>query len=144
LESQNGIVIATLYFTGSHCKEMILNELIESSTTDSVLVCPGDIVTYECTVFGGTEATTIWKGDFFSCLSGKRALEFVHSRTDNFSSQSCNDGNVVGRFVRIENDSFTSQLNITLKRDIAGKSIECISDNGTDVKRVGLMNLTSG
>jgi hypothetical protein len=132
-----------LFCHGYGFKTVTDNLLLKVSARECL--CPGDTVTYECTVFGGTEVTTIWKGDFFSCLSDKRALEFVHSRTDNFSSQSCNDGNVVGRFVRIENDSFTSQLNITLKRsDIAGKSIECISDNGTDVERVGSMNLTSG
>jgi hypothetical protein len=101
-------------------------------------------VTYECTVLGGAEAATVWKGDFFNCLSGKRVIELVHRYRDDFSSHTCNDGNVVGRFVSIENDSFTSQLNITLTRDIVGKSIECISDNGINTERVGSLNLTSG
>ena len=101
-------------------------------------------MTYECTVFGGAEVITVWKGDFFRCSTGKRLIELVHRQRYDFSSQICNDGNVVGRFVRVENNSFISQLNVTLTHDIAGKSIECISDNGTYTERVGSLNLTSG
>ena len=109
-------------------------------------VCSGDniIVTYECTVFGGAEVITVWKGDFFDCSTGKREIELVHR--EDFSPHICNEGNVtvVARIIRVENDSFISQLNITLTHDIAGESIECISDNGTNTERVGSMNLTSG
>ena len=48
----------------------------------------------------------------------------------------------MARFVRIENGSFISQLNITLICDIAGKGIECIRDNGTSTEGIGAMNLT--
>ena len=101
-------------------------------------------MTYECTVFGGTEVITVWRGDFFHCSTGKMVIELVHRQRDDFSPHTCNDGNVVARIVGVESNNFISQLNITLTHDVAGKSIECISDNGSSTERVGLLNLTSG
>ena len=49
----------------------------------------------------------------------------------------------MGRIVRVENGSFTSQLNVILTPDIAGKNTECAYDNGT-IYRVGSLNLTTG
>ena len=113
-------------------------------------VCPGDIVTYECIVNGDPGGITVWMGEFFRCPSGKQVIELVHSQFSNgpggelFSTRICNDGNIIGRIVRIENGSFTSQLNVTLTSGIVGKSILCIYDYGTSIRRVGSLNLTTG
>ena len=117
--------------------------LIKLCTSDCV--CPGDIVMYECTVFGGIGATTIWKSDFFQCSSGKKLIELVHrplTEGEEYHTRICNNGNIAGRIVKVENNSYTSQLNITLTYDIAGESIECIGDNGTNTYGVGLLNIT--
>ena len=107
-------------------------------------VCPGNIVTYECTVFGGIGATTVWKSDIFQCSSGKQVIEFVHKlSTLEEGYRVCNNGDIAGRIVRIENNHFTSQLNVTLSYDVAGRNIECISDNGTNTHRIGLLNITT-
>jgi hypothetical protein len=106
-------------------------------------------VTYECTVCGGYGGITVWIGDFFHCSSGKQAIELVHShfspeRSGGEASivRICNDGNIAGRIVRVENNnSYTSQLNVTLTPDITGKRIECAYDNGT-IHRVGSLNIT--
>ena len=107
-------------------------------------VCPGDVMTYECTVFGGIGTTTVWKSDVFQCSSGKQVIELIHSTNESII-RVCNNGDIVARTVRSESDSFTSlsQLNVTLTRDIAGGSIECIGDNGTYTHRVGLLNVTA-
>ena len=93
--------------------------LIEVSTIIDC-VCPGDTVTvtYECTVTGGQGETTVWKGGAFHCPSNKHEIELLHSR---FTSESedeafgyCNDGAIVGRGLRVENNSYTSQLNVKL------------------------------
>ena len=114
------------------------------STNDCV--CPGDILTYECTVLGGSGGLTVWKGDFFHCSNGIQQIELVHVQLmeGDFSSRTCNDGSIVAKIVRVENDSFISQLNVTLTHNITGRSIECISDNGTTTESVGSLNLTSG
>ena len=119
------------------------------STNDCV--CLGDVVTYECTVFGGIGTTTIWKSDFFQCSSGKQVIELVHRPLTfeqeedevNTRSRGCNNGDIAARIVRDENDMFTSQLNVTLTYDIAGESIECIGDNGTNTHRIGLLNVAA-
>ena len=107
--------------------------------------CPGDIVIYECTVFGDPGGITIWMGDFFHCSSGNQAIEFVHNHFQGEATKyrTCNNGSIAGRIVRAENNSFTSQLNIILTPDIAGRSIKCAYDNGT-IHRVGSLNLTTG
>ena len=113
-------------------------------------LCPGDVVTYECTVVGDYGGITIWMGDFFSCLADSQVIELVHSQLITnrpegkaFNARTCNDGNIVGRIVRVENGRYISQLNVTLTSDIVGKSIECAYDNGT-VYRIGSLNLTTG
>ena len=113
-------------------------------------ICPSDTVTYECTVVGDYGGFTIWVGDFIRCSSGKRVIELIHRQSTNdvqggriASVRTCNDGNIVGRLLRVENGSFTSQLNVTLTSDIVGKGIECAYDNGT-IHRVGSLNITTG
>ena len=112
-------------------------------------VCPGDTLTYECTVVGDRGGITVWMGDFFRCPNGKKEIGLLHSDFTNgqaggvYNTQTCNDGNVVGRIIRVENGVFTSQLNVTLTSDIIGRSIECAYDNGT-THRIGSLNLTTG
>ena len=123
-------------------------KLIEVSICNDC-ICPGDTVRYECTVFGDYGGFTIWTGDFFHCSNGKRVVELRHHQLSNAqgggasNTRTCNDGNIVGRLIRVENGSFTSQLNVTLTSDIVGKSIECAYDNGT-IHSIGSLNLTAG
>ena len=119
-------------------------------STHNNCLCPGDVVTYECTVVGDYGGITIWMGDFFRCLANSRVIELVHNQLitnrpegEAFNARTCNDGNIVGRIVRVENGRYISQLNVTLTSDIVGKSIECAYDNGT-VYRIGSLNLTTG
>ena len=106
--------------------------------------CPGDTVTYECTVLSGSGGITVWEGDFFHCSSGTQLIELLHipltsePEGEVFVTQMCNDGDIMGRIIRAGNNSFTSQLNVTLTSDYAGRDIECISDNGTDTHSIGL------
>ena len=123
-------------------------ERLRRVTTD-YCVCPGDIiVTYECTVFGGYGVATVWKGNFFHCSNGKQEIQYAHSPLTSEEGMDsnvriCNDGKIVGRIIRVENESLTSQLSVALTNDTGG-SIECIGDNGTDAYRVGTLNLTTG
>ena len=56
----------------------------------------------------------------------------------------CNDGDIVARGLRVENKSYTSQLNVTLTNDLAGESIECVHDDGINFTMVGSLNITAG
>ena len=118
-------------------------------STSNGCVCPDDILTYECTIVGDIGGITLWMGDFFHCPSGRQEIQLLHSDFTNrrgreaYNTQICNDGNIVGRIVKAENGSYTSQLNATLTSDIVGKAINCSYDNGT-VHRVGTLNITEG
>jgi hypothetical protein len=121
-----------------------MEKIMEVSTNNNnYCVCLGDTVTYECTVVGDNGGITVWTGDFFRCPNGKREIGLVHNDFTRERVYTCNDGNVVGRIVRAENGSYTSQLNVTLTPDLVKKSIECAYDNGT-IHRVGSLNITEG
>jgi hypothetical protein len=94
-------------------------------------VCPGDTLTYECTIVG--EKSTVWSGNAFICPSINNDIVLLHSRfeSENGTSSSCNNGDIVGRSLAVEGNNYTSQLNVTIAPDTAGNTVECISDNGT-------------
>ena len=74
----------------------------------------------------------VWKGGAFHCQDGT-AMEFslLHYRYSlpEGDSQSCNDGAIVGRSVKVEKDtnsfSYTSQLDVKLTSDLLSTWIEC-------------------
>ena len=94
-------------------------------------VCPGDTLTYECTVTG--LGSTIWTGTAFECPLTSNEIILLHSRFTSVygASRSCNNGDIVARSLSVEGNNYTSQLNVTITPFIAGKTVECLSDNGT-------------
>ena len=147
------VIIVHLYLLAGEldtysCNCTMEEKIMEVSMSNDC-ACPGDTLTYECTVVGDIGGITLWMGDFFHCPNGRQEIQLLHSDFTNgrgeeaYSTQICNNGDVVGRNIRGENGSFTSQLYVTLTSDIAGKTIECAYDNGT-VHRVGSLNLAIG
>ena len=100
---------------------------------------------YECTVFG--KGATIWKGTAFDCSLTNNELAIFH--TINFTSQRplpCNNGAIVGRAIRAENGSYTSQIAIRVSDEVNGTTVVCAHDNGTLSTEIGLaiLNITTG
>ena len=107
--------------------------------------CQGHDVTYECTVFG--KGATIWKGTAFDCSLTNNELAIFH--TINFTSQRplpCNNGAIVGRAVKVENGSYTSQITIRVSDEVNGTTVVCAHDNGTLSTEIGsaILNITTG
>ena len=108
-------------------------------------LCPGDVVTYECTVIGGL--STIWKGNAFDdrCVS---EIVLIHQRyTSPGAYISCSNETIVARGLPVEvNETYTSQLSVTLTTDLLGKSIECHHENGTlsSVTKVASTGISPG
>ena len=98
-------------------------------------VCPGDTLPYECTAMGF--GATIWTGSALHCPSVNNDIVLIHTRF-NESGQyfSCNAGAIVARILSIEGNNFTSELIVTVTPATAGKTIACVSDNGTRTKQI--------
>ena len=92
-------------------------------------VCPGDILTYECTVMGA--GATVWTGIAFNCPWFRNEIVLLHNHfiSANRISIICNNGAIVVGGLSIEGNNYTSQLNVTVTPDIAGKMITCLHDN---------------
>ena len=92
--------------------------------------CPGDTLTYECTVVG--TGSTIWTGSAFNCSNSNYMILLLHNRFSSTKGDygSCNNGDIVGRSLSAEGNNYTSQLNVTITPDTAGKTTECLYDDG--------------
>ena len=93
-------------------------------------VCPGDTLIYECTV--AELGSTIWTGTAFECSSSNNEIILLHSRFTSVYGDygSCNNGDIVARSLSVEDNNYTSQLNVTVTPETAGMTIECIGDSG--------------
>ena len=96
----------------------------------SLCICPGDELTYECTLEGDAGAT-LWTGTAFDCPQTENQFEFIHRRRFINTTRTCNNGAIVARGVKVEGSNYTSQLNITVDDSLDGKSVICSYDVGT-------------
>ena len=97
----------------------------------SECLCPNFTLSYECTVESGPGGLTFWKGSAFDCQN--RDIDLLHFANESSNSQtmilSCNSGAIKVWRTGVENNIYTSRLNVTLNVDIFGRSIECFHDN---------------
>jgi hypothetical protein len=106
------------------------NEKIIDAVSTNGCVCPGDKLSYECTVMGG--GLTIWTGSAFSCSSFRNEIVLRHSSFGGTGTYwMCNNGAIEARSLSVEGNNYTSQLNVTVTPDTAGTTINCSHDNFT-------------
>ena len=115
---------ACIHSCGLHVKFFLC---ITEAVSINGCVCPGDTLTYECTVTGG--AVIVWTGSAIHCPYTSDEIVLIHGRFN--GSKLCNDGAIVARSLFAECNYFTSQLNVTITPDIAGKRVVCLHFNGT-------------
>ena len=111
-------------------------------------ICPGQSLTYECTVMGELEGMTVWSGSVFDnyCISCEISL--FHRNFDSTEGSFGECGEIMGRSLRVninETDGFNSvgylvsQVNVPVSSNTAGKNIECQYDDGNTYLPVGDM-----
>ena len=90
--------------------------------------CPGDTLTYKCSVMGEPGGATVWFGNAFNCESNESVL--FHRRFTELGGtlDVCNNGAIVAQSLSVNGNMYTSQLNVTLTSGIAGKTIMCTHD----------------
>lgn len=118
---------------------------VPTDTYDGCL-CPGHVVMYECTVnVTANLASITWKGSALSCSSTDNEIHFLLHRNLSQDIRSCSDGSITGKIIRADdNETYTSQLNVTLTNEIAGKSIKCVLDNGQSELIAGSLIIPDG
>ena len=78
----------------------------------------------------------VWSGSAFNCSSTNNYIT-LSGHFDIGTSRTCNNGAIVARILSAEGNSYTSQLNVTVTPDTAGKTIECVNydERGTEYHR---------
>ena len=90
--------------------------------------CDGESLIYECTLMGGPGGATVWTGSAFDCRSNEITLLHQPITNSGGMSRDCNNGAIVGRILYVEGNLYTSQLNVTVTQNLAGKTIMCVYD----------------
>ena len=107
---------------------------VSASSTNQAISCPGDVLTTKCTNIGG--GATVWLGTAFQCDSNCNEIILWHSQFNGSYNNiaSCNNGAIVARALGVVNNSYSSQLNVTVSPELNNTTVECVhSYNLTEV-----------
>ena len=99
-------------------------------------ICPGQRVTYECTVVGGV--VTVWSGTIMEIdceIILRHYIIYLNSY------RTCNNGAVIGQGVEVNNNCFTSQLTVLLTPDLNQRTIRCSVVTGDEIIAIGVAQL---
>ena len=85
---------------------------------------------YRCSVQGSRNGATVWNGTAFSgCQQNQIQLQHDQFAQKGGSNGTCNNGAIVGQSLSGQDiANYTSQLNVTITPETAGKTIMCIYD----------------
>ena len=102
-------------------------------------LCPGETVTYQCSVPAGI--ATVWRGSAFNCPSTSNAVVLHHSQyTSGNSSGECNGHDIHGQSVSAANSTYVSILNVIVNSSYSyyqNKMIECVYSDGSQLIPIG-------
>ena len=116
--------ITLLYFLFYHAARNEVS-LINQCT------CLGFSQTYECTI-AAEGGSTIWKGTAIDCPEIGNEIFLGHSSQEFTQIRGCFSRPITAYGVRIEENCYTSRLNITtLDLNMNNESVQCIYSNGT-------------
>ena len=104
-------------------------------------ICEGYKQVYECRVTG----VTLWTGTAFVCDSSSNELILLQSIS---GTKVCNNGAIFGQIIRVENDTYVSQLTVSIGAETVTNSmnISCFRENGSSTTLIGssLLTITTG
>ena len=104
--------------------------------------CTCETLTLECNVIGSGSTVLSLQGSLTTCDNPSEII-LLHSRYNMSSGAKgrtvCYNGAIelVGQSLRVEDNCFTSQLQIKFNGNLAENLVNCIYDNGTAEKVVG-------
>ena len=105
-------------------------------------VCPGDVLTFNCTAVG--TGTTQWGGTAFNCSGKGNSIILRHQRFNDPGGVAgeCNNRTILGRSIEVDNDCYTSQLNFTVTPSFNNKTVSCTHTSSVAVNIIGTSMLT--
>ena len=102
--------------------------------------CAGDVLTFECTLVGGSH--TIWTGTAFDCSDSNN--EIVLSNRNDGVMKTCSNGAIVGQITAVDGNCFTSQLNVTAADRFNNRTVRCVRSSDEEVVGESLVTVVSG
>ena len=127
------ILSAWLSYTG--CAATNGPNLVLTSDSGSECTCPGQQLSYECTTVG--PVATVWLGSAFQCENNNILLRHSQFTSLQGVSGTCNNGAIAGHSRRVEENCFTSQLNITVSSNMNGQTVQCAHNDGQTLSIIG-------
>ena len=90
---------------------------------------------------GTQRGSTVWNGTHFDCPNSNNAITLLHNR---FLSESgnCNNGSIEAKSLRVDENTYTSQINITINSNILGQTITCQYYDNIMTSTIGSIKLT--
>jgi hypothetical protein len=124
--------------------------ITSASTSDTfqAILCPGDVLTTECATMGGL--ATVWQGTAFQYANVDDEIILRHSQFGRSYSYiiSYNNGALVAQGLGVVNDSYISQLNVTVSLELNNTTVECWHYSTIDtinfIKRIQIIVLATG
>ena len=102
--------------------------------------CEGYDQVYECRISGS--GAVVWRGTALHCSTSSNEIVLFQSRS---GPQVCNNGAISG-IIRAENDTYVSQLTVSVSTKTVSMNISCLHENGSSTKLIGssLLTITTG
>lgn len=93
------------------------------SPANTTCACPGEVLTFTCTVDGGI--ATIWGGSAFDCDGKNNEITLLHRNFVGGTMGECSDGAIVAHSLGVTGTCHTSQLNVTVSAGLNNKTVVC-------------------
>ena len=117
-----------------------VGEPVEHLALVNGCACLNETITYECTVKGGIDGATVWRGSVFNCSGND--INILHNPLIS-GVGTCNNGAIVAQKLtdRATDGFYTTQLNVTISPDVIGKSVECVYVHEQITTRIGAQTI---
>lgn len=116
---------------------------VSTSNAFQVTSCPGEVLTIQCAIMGG--GATVWQGTAFQCDGNNRdiiVLRHTQFRRSYKPGGICNNGAIVAQAIGVVNDSYISQLNVTVSPELNNTTVECWHDYNLTTTVIKSINIT--
>ena len=104
--------------------------------------CLGSVLTFTCSITGGV--STLWNGTAFDCIGNGDSISLRHRLFGSGGIAGvCNNGAITGQSTGVDNECYTSQLNVTVDPSMSNKTVVC-SQSGTTITGNATITILKG